>query len=234
MLGDFYLQPDAASDEKAARYKWVVRHSILYAAVFYVGAAAIWSLPVALAVSALSVLHFAVGSVKYRYLKSPRHASEAAVYCADQGIHILSFIAMAAVFKYFHFQAALLPAAKSILNLFPNHGGAALSWACIILIIWKPANVTIKKLLSRYKPGGEGEADSTVKNVGALIGTLERLIIALLLSVGQYAAIGLILTAKSVARYDKISKSQSFAEYYLLGTLLSTLLVILAYLVLHR
>ena len=42
----------------------------------------------------------------------------------------------------------------------------------------------------------------------------------------QYSAIGFVLTAKSVARYDKIAKDEKFAEYYLLGTLTSTLCVI--------
>lgn len=40
---------------------------------------------------------------------------------------------------------------------------------------------------------------------------LERLITLLLLSVQRYAAIGLILTAKSIARYDRISKNRQFA-----------------------
>lgn len=34
------------------------------------------------------------------------------------------------------------------------------------------------------------------------------------------------MTAKSIARYDRISKDQEFAEYYLLGTLLSTICAI--------
>jgi hypothetical protein len=42
----------------------------------------------------------------------------------------------------------------------------------------------------------------------------------------QYAAMGLVLTAKSIARYDKITKDEKFAEYYLLGTLLSTASVV--------
>ena len=61
--------------------------------------------------------------------------------------------------------------------------------------------------------------------MGRYIGTVERLVMVLLLSVQQYAAIGLVLTAKSIARYDKISKEKEFAEYYLLGTLISTLIV---------
>ncbi|WP_343250273.1 hypothetical protein [Diplocloster hominis] len=60
-----------------------------------------------------------------------------------------------------------------------------------------------------------------------MIGTIERLIMLIFLSLGQYAAIGLVLTAKSIARYDKIVKEPEFAEYYLLGTLLSTVSVII-------
>ncbi len=59
---------------------------------------------------------------------------------------------------------------------------------------------------------------------------LERLIIVIFLSINQYSAIGLVLTAKSIARYDRISNDQAFAEYYLLGTLLSTIMVIVTYL----
>ncbi|MCD0062157.1 DUF3307 domain-containing protein, partial [Streptococcus agalactiae] len=56
---------------------------------------------------------------------------------------------------------------------------------------------------------------------------LERLIMAILLISGQYAAIGLVFTAKSIARYDKISKSQVFAEYYLIGSLFSIISVLI-------
>ena len=38
----------------------------------------------------------------------------------------------------------------------------------------------------------------------------------------------LMLTAKSIARYDRIAKDKDFAEYYLLGTLLSTIAVVLS------
>lgn len=47
------------------------------------------------------------------------------------------------------------------------------------------------------------------------------------IAMNQYAALGLVLTAKSIARYDKIAKDEKFAEYYLLGTLLSTACVVI-------
>lgn len=46
-----------------------------------------------------------------------------------------------------------------------------------------------------------------------MVGNLERLIIGIFLILGQYAAIALVFTAKSIARYDMISKNQGFAEY---------------------
>lgn len=232
VLGDFYFQTDALSEKKDSQYKYVVFHCVVYAAVFCAGTAAIWSPQMFTAILVLSLLHFAVDSLKYRCLKSHRNFSESLVYCTDQCIHLFSLILAVFLFKYNHFNIVLLPGAKRLFGTLTNNGQDILLWACIILTVCKPANVTVKKLLSKYKPGGE-RGDRTFKNVGAFIGTLERIIIALLLSVNQYAAIGLVLTAKSVARYDKISKDQSFAEYYLLGTLLSTLFVILTYLLFH-
>jgi hypothetical protein len=41
--------------------------------------------------------------------------------------------------------------------------------------------------------------------------------------------LGFILTAKSIARYDAITKDQKFAEYYLIGTLVSVVYSIVAY-----
>ncbi len=62
--------------------------------------------------------------------------------------------------------------------------------------------------------------------VGAVIGILERLIVVALVLVGQYAAIGLVVTAKTIARFRQLEDRQ-FAEYYLLGTLASIATAIL-------
>ncbi len=235
VLGDFYFQTDTISEKKISKYKYVMLHSIIYAAVFYVGTILIWSLQIAITILVLSVLHFMIDSIKYLCIKYYNHVSESIVYCTDQCVHILSIIITVMIFKYCNYNIVFLPEATGFLSMFNNNGMATLRWACIILIVCKPANITIKKMLSKYKPSSKvGNDDKTIKNVGAFIGTLERIIIVLLLSVNQYAAIGLVLTAKSVARYDKISKDPPFAEYYLLGTLLSTLLVILTYLLLCK
>ena len=102
--------------------------------------------------------------------------------------------------------------------------GVFVSWAFALLLIHKPANDLIQKVLAPYRPENKDEYND--KNIGRFIGTVERIIMLIFLSIGQYSAVGLVLTAKSIARYDKISKEKDFAEYYLLGTLMSTLIVI--------
>ncbi|HZK72111.1 MAG TPA: DUF3307 domain-containing protein, partial [Clostridia bacterium] len=55
---------------------------------------------------------------------------------------------------------------------------------------------------------------------GYLIGVLERVIILTLGLNGQIGAIGFVLAAKSLARFNQLN-DKSFAEKYLVGTLLS-------------
>lgn len=67
--------------------------------------------------------------------------------------------------------------------------------------------------------------DKEEYNTGRVIGILERLLIYIFVLGNQYLAIGLILTAKGLARIKELEERQS-AEYILIGTLLSTLLAV--------
>ena len=104
-----------------------------------------------------------------------------------------------------------------------------LKWALYILILLKPANITFVEVFSRFRHTQDDPEDETIKGAGAAIGNLERLLMGILIYFGQYAAVGLTVTAKSVARFDKLSKDQSFAEYYLIGTLFSVLYTLVFY-----
>lgn len=121
---------------------------------------------------------------------------------------------------------------------FPLTIEEALRWLLMVLLLGKPANLVIRELNDKDNirqpqaptpvpvldtPRREAE----YQHAGSRIGTLERYLIAIMILLGQYAAIGLIFTAKSITRYDRISKDPSFAEYYLVGTLMSTLIAIL-------
>lgn len=74
------------------------------------------------------------------------------------------------------------------------------------------------------------EKNNDSDNIGSLIGMLERVIILLLGALGLYSSIALVLTAKSLARFKQL-EDKKFAEKYLVGTLMSLIIAILALLV---
>lgn len=61
--------------------------------------------------------------------------------------------------------------------------------------------------------------------VGATIGVLERLLICALVLGGAVATIGLVIAAKTLARFKQLD-DREFAEYYLLGTLASVTIAV--------
>lgn len=61
---------------------------------------------------------------------------------------------------------------------------------------------------------------------GRAIGVLERAIALTLVLAGQYGALGLVVAAKSLARF-KALEDRDFAEYFLIGTLASLLIAVL-------
>lgn len=76
--------------------------------------------------------------------------------------------------------------------------------------------------------GRTAHPDATTLRAGRTIGILERWIVLLLTVIGQFGLIGLVITAKSIARFRRLEHDPEFAEYYLLGTLYSILMALLA------
>ena len=94
------------------------------------------------------------------------------------------------------------------------------------LLAANEANLVVRWLLVRLqiKPGSTGVMtgiDAGEFNRGRIIGLLERVLIYAFVLSGQYGAIGFTLAAKGFTRFKELEK-RSFAEYVLVGTLLSS------------
>ena len=96
-----------------------------------------------------------------------------------------------------------------------------------VFLVGKPTNIAFKILFAKYQPNMKKKMD-TITGSGSMIGFLERMVIGACLVYGQFASIGLVFTAKSIARYNKISENPAFAEYYLIGSLFSILSALFA------
>lgn len=96
------------------------------------------------------------------------------------------------------------------------------------LLILNEANLVIRYILEKLQLAPlsdqhEQTIDEKQFRTGRIIGFLERIFVFLFILMGQYTAIGFVLAAKGVVRYPEFG-NRSFAEYILIGTLLSALL----------
>jgi len=103
------------------------------------------------------------------------------------------------------------------------------------LLVLNEANYVLRFLLAGLRVGplaSSGNAadmtpaDRREYNTGRVIGLLERLSIYLAVMTDQVGAIGLVLAVKGLARFKEMDH-RPFAEYVLVGTLLSALLAVL-------
>jgi hypothetical protein len=153
------------------------------------------------------------------------------LYLLDQLIHILIIIIVAGAIALFQETLQYTGFFKSISDILNLNLELIFSSILATIIIIKPVSITIKKVLYQYQPEVVKKEEMGHPGAGSLIGILERLIILIMLSQNQYAAIGFVLTAKSIARYKRIIEDPKFSEYYLLGTLLSMLSVIVTFMI---
>lgn len=84
-----------------------------------------------------------------------------------------------------------------------------------------------RHLLDSLVPGEQPGADSGLAMAGLRIGWLERFLLLSALLVQAWAALGLVLAAKSVYRFETIRKDGAHAEYFLIGTLVSVAEVVI-------
>lgn len=224
LLADYHLQWASLSDGKRARLAPLFVHGFIYMACM--------ALPLLLdrrlwpGLLVIAGSHLALDFFKSLLLNKGDQKGEAALFFIDQALHIAVILLCCEVF--------FRPAADS--GIHPLNVDA-LKWALLLLFVTKPANITMKQALKKYA-GFSVPKDlpeqATVPGAGAMIGNLERVLTAILLGLSQFAAIGLVFTAKSIARFDRISKDQGFAEYYLIGSLFSLLWVFIGWIVLFK
>lgn len=95
----------------------------------------------------------------------------------------------------------------------------------------KPSNIYIAETLKLYNIKLEPENDTKFKT-GRMIGITERIVALILLLYNQFAAVGFIITAKSILRYEKDATKKT--EYVLIGSLLSFGIAIITFVLINE
>lgn len=227
-IADFTLQSAEWANKKTQKLRFLFGHALIYAAVMAVAVFVTipankgWLPFVIIAVSHLAIDWIRVASDK----KSKKPVTFFCSFVIDQILHIAIIVILVKVFSlntqyttWFSDWSTKVPLDDY------------LRYLLLFVIIWDPASVFVKKL-SLYVSGKVNTAANNEEApVGSIIGKMERLIITMLVLCNQIGAIGFVLTAKSLARYKQLSE-KDFAEKYLVGTLTSTAIAIVAALLL--
>lgn len=204
VIADFYLQNDKYCLQKEERK---LKSWFLYVHSLLVGVVSWAFVPVysfGLYALAIALSHLAIDIVKVYSAKGLWS------FTLDQFVHLTVLVAVSFSFNTvteLPVQSADCATTFSI----------PLSILAILLCI-KPANILIKLILKKYQIG-EAQSCENIKNAGALIGNLERILTIVFVIIGQYEAIGFIIAAKSILRFKDTDTAKT--EYVLAGTFLS-------------
>ncbi|MGH2564700.1 MAG: DUF3307 domain-containing protein [Ginsengibacter sp.] len=96
--------------------------------------------------------------------------------------------------------------------------------ATAIVFLTMPSGILIGKMTNHWR---ENISDSeSLANAGKWIGIVERIIILIFVLYNQYSAIGLLVAAKGIIRFNEKDRPEIKTEYLVIGTLLSIAIAI--------
>jgi hypothetical protein len=96
----------------------------------------------------------------------------------------------------------------------------------LVIVNVRAASFLVSTLVGSGPATGDG-AEPTPDRIGETIGVLERLLVVIFVLGGAGVAVGLVIAAKTIARFRQLD-DRSFAEYYLLGTLASVSVAVIS------
>ncbi len=215
LLTDFVLQPRSWVNHKMkhkGRSHWLYIHSFIAGVLAYLFVAQ-WDkwyiLPI------IAITHFLFDLWKLH--QGPNNLK---AFLLDQAAHLLI---LAGVWYSLHASNIDLAAWFQSAGLVKT-----LAVLCGLILITMPAGLTIGYFTQKWKNELDKKDElKSLHNAGRWIGILERLFIFIATMIGQPAAIGWLIAAKSIIRFSSMRNEVKMAEYVLVGTLLSFITAIL-------
>ncbi|EAR01579.1 DUF3307 domain-containing protein [Maribacter sp. HTCC2170] len=207
LIGDFLLQPARWVIHKEAnkiKSKYLYLHIVIHFAVtmLLLWDYKYWKLALVIAIS-----HYIIDLGK---LYSNKLFKKSAIpFFIDQLFHVVILYICA-------YYGNVLGQTMSIID--------SIDWALVTAIVFLsfPSAIIMAKLMEGMSSKIELDHKS-LPNAGKYIGIIERLFVLIFIILGRWEAIGLLITAKSVFRFNdlKESNNRKLTEYILIGTLLS-------------
>ena len=236
IVGDFYLQTKKSCENKflySAKGKSLWLHSLIMGVLSWI---AIWDFRGWWLALGIMIIHFLTDwlksyiQVKWNIFKieNPEHVKlvdgtnkrhDLWVFLIDQILHIGVIILFANIWLAANNDWQQFGWLQEFAVSHPLRAKTIVA----MLLALKPANILILLILGACKvtiTPTENEEHGNFHS-GELIGWLERGLMLLFVVMSQYEAIGFLIAAKSILRFNEASSGSEKSEYVLTGTLLS-------------
>ncbi|WP_217601514.1 DUF3307 domain-containing protein [Chitinophaga sp. GbtcB8] len=217
---DFLLQPNKWVNDKQA-HTWKSKYLWYHGLVTGLATAVVlWSPSLWWAILIITLSHVFIDGIKVSLEKK---GSSLFMFIADQLLHVIILVLVwLAIVNGWN----RIPHTWSLLSV--NY--RLLAYLLGYLVVIGPASIIIQFITKRWLT--EINTEDSLKDAGKWIGILERILALTLVYTGQFAAIGFLMTAKSLLRLvDKPDgtslvpvrpfSSRKHTEYVLIGTFLS-------------
>ncbi|WP_067031005.1 DUF3307 domain-containing protein [Allomuricauda sp. CP2A] len=210
-IGDFVLQPSHWVEDKLQN-KWKSKYLYGHIGIHLLTLLLILQFQHLGAVAIIVVSHFLIDVGKLSLTNEKNYRW---LFVVDQILHLLVIAAMVYWISPFEIDFSTVFGEKNLLMI------------TFLVFVTYVCGILMRMLLAPYideiaKDEENGEGGS-LKNAGTYIGMLERLFVFGFILIQQWAAIGLLIAAKSVFRFGDLNKGKNrkLTEYVLIGTLLS-------------
>ena len=229
VIADFVLQPRWIIDNKR-RLPGFCLHVLIVGltTMLALGAFGPGAGPAVMAALAATAAHAVIDAIKIRLsgtrrFRKARHG-QLLLFCSDQLAHVLTLALIAAwlptAWNAGYWSAGSSPLESGLLTGLCLVGGFTLTT--------RAGSFAIAFFMQGLQPATKHSDDSATPDTGdqgipeggAWIGLLERTLIFILVLVDQFGAIGFLIAAKSILRFQ-YAKERSHSEIVIIGTLAS-------------
>ncbi len=209
LTSDFIFQTKRMVNEK----KWFSTQMLIHIAIVYLSTALLtgWWFGSAI----IAITHYVIDGLKISIQKKNKY-SEISLFISDQLVHTASIILIWAAYN-----SSFKPLQEAICLPISNYNFSLLLLA--YLLVTTPVSYLIRHAtqnIKKRKSNTSHDEEEKTENGGKLIGIFERIIILTFVLLGQYEAIGFLITGKSIIRFAN-NKEHIESEYVLVGTMMS-------------
>ena len=235
---DFVFQSDRiVREKKQGSLRGYLKHGFThFFTVVLIGAAVnpgwLWSFLFLGIVLGLTVIHLLLDWTKLSLVRRGWVSDNPQAFLVDQILHLFTVLGatwlmvMPVDVELLDWIRWLRSSDRKILILLNVYVAVVFGSGYLVRYLTKP--------LLDNKEGNESQKKAEeLRNAGLYIGWLERFLVLTAMLLQSPTSVGLILTAKSIARYPELKRAH-FAEYFLIGTLLSISIGILGGMILLK